>query len=164
MSKIVTQDKLNELVNAETDLVVADKSDNELVTASEAKDLLKITTSKPDNQCVTYGDIKGITDTTIGTIFAKFFNMGGSRDTIQDGFLYIYNSTPEKIKLAPAAYPEPEIIVDPNGGYVVRDMRNGVEVPRSAIVIGKLRDDNIYCHCISSYGIYYEARWLIVIF
>ncbi len=167
MSKIVTQNGLNELVNAEIDLVVTDKSDNELVTASEAKDLLKITTSKPDNQCVTYGDIKEIADSptpTIGTIFAKFFNMGGSRDTIQDGFLYIYNSTPEKIKLAPAAYPEPEIIVDPNGGYVVRDMRNGVEVPRSAIVIGKLRDGNIYCHCISSHSTYYEARWLIVIF
>ena len=47
MSKIVTELEVKTMGEA------ANKSDNELVTASEAKDLLKITTSKPDNQCVT---------------------------------------------------------------------------------------------------------------
>lgn len=156
MSKIVTQDKLNELVN--------DKSDNELVTASEAKDLLKITTSKPDNQCVTYGDIKGITDIAVGTTFVNVFGMGMSREAIRDGRIHIYNTTSEKdIELAPAAYPEAAITV-PSHGYVVRNIRDLIEIPRSAIVIGKLSDGNIYCQCVDSHSVYGNASWLIVIF
>lgn len=144
------------------------KADNELVTASEAKELLNITISKPDNQCVTYGDLKQIASsaqTTVGNEFVKRFSSLILSETVRDGRIHMYNSTSQEVQLAPASYPNAAITVRPYLTAASSLTTNTViNVPKNAVVICKYANSGyIKCECVNSHRTFDNLSWAVVI-